>query len=476
MSARPQGPTGLEADRPDAPAEAIRELLSVLRRRIWLALAVALACVGASFAFLSVRTVSYESGAQLLVTPLPPVDETFVGIPVLRAVGPDAARPTLTMANLIDTAAIDRAAARASGVTEAEVEAAIDIEVVEGSDVIAVTATASSPEVAADIANAYVEAVIDVRGELVDDALEARVEALSSRLEDEAFADPTEQAELESRVATLRSAIDGGDPTLSIAREATVPTAPIEDPPWMVLAAAVILGCVLGAATALLRERIGSDRTLGQAAALEGLSVEVMGRVRPRDDRSGVRSAGIQALRRRVEIARQHRAGPRTIVVAASGVGTVLGSAGSELAIALARAGSEVVVIPTVAGGHGSGTDAPDLLDVVMGEPIESALRADASQPGLLRLAPPSEADASHLDGLGEQLGEVIAAAERVADWVVIETESLLDGIGALLFAPFADQLLLALDPAELTEEASAVLGDRVSVARGSTEVGLILP
>ncbi|MGH2968349.1 MAG: hypothetical protein ACRDK0_04695, partial [Solirubrobacteraceae bacterium] len=70
-----------------------------------LAIAIVLAVVGGSLAWLSVRSPVYESSAQLLVTPVPGDERSFFGLPVVREAGGDPARTLQTAATLADSTA-----------------------------------------------------------------------------------------------------------------------------------------------------------------------------------------------------------------------------------------------------------------------------------------------------------------------------------------------------------------------------------
>ncbi len=112
--------------------------------------------VAASCVWLLVRADTYEATAQLLVTPLPQDDTTFIGVQVLRE-SSEPTRTTQTAATLASSrqAAQLTADRLASGWSVERVESSIDVKPQGESSVLAITAQADNAGLAAAAPPAY---------------------------------------------------------------------------------------------------------------------------------------------------------------------------------------------------------------------------------------------------------------------------------------------------------------------------------
>ena len=104
---------------------------------------------------------SYDATASILVTPLPEGDASFVGIGTVVDTG-DPARTMQTAAALVDTPNAAAAAAHALGApwTQDSVRNAVSVSPLGASNVLNVSASASSPAGAQRLANAFAEKAI----------------------------------------------------------------------------------------------------------------------------------------------------------------------------------------------------------------------------------------------------------------------------------------------------------------------------
>jgi capsular polysaccharide biosynthesis protein len=265
-------------DGPDEPADASgpASLVRAVKRRPLVVALVALAAVGVAALWLAARSDSYEATAEVLVTPAPDDGGPTQSLPLLRTSG-DRTRIVQTAVSLLDSAGAARGAAQAlgGGWTPERVAGAVTVEPVGQTDVIAVTAQADSPALAARVANAFAQAALDARAE----ALRPRIEVLRNQLQADlqGQSDPKSQVavDVQESLSELRAVEAAGDPTLSLTRRAEPPTSSVGSSPWLLLALALVAGLVVGIGAALVADLIGPPAIAdaAQVAALAGAPV-----------------------------------------------------------------------------------------------------------------------------------------------------------------------------------------------------------
>jgi Mrp family chromosome partitioning ATPase len=240
--------------------EGLGPYFRAVRRHAALVVAIVVVAVGASVLWQSARTVSYKAIAQVLVTPLPGDEIAFLNLPVVREAG-DPTRTIQTAASLVDTHEAAALAASRLGDpwTRERVEASISVDPQGQTNIIDVTGTAEDPEVAAELANSFAKAVIEIRSRMLRRSAAAALQEARLR---RASVDPASPAatEIERSISALESFRQGPDPTLAIAELAAVPTAALGTPAMLVIISALIAGIVLGTGLALLLEITGAER------------------------------------------------------------------------------------------------------------------------------------------------------------------------------------------------------------------------
>ena len=201
---------------PDESALSIRRYVRAIRARSLVVALTTLAAVGVAVAVLATREPTYTSTAQLLVTPLPQDDRTFLGTTLLRDSG-DPTRTVQTAAALVvSPQAAERAARRVGdGLNGQAVLARVDVQPLGESNILSVSATATTSAGAARLANEYVQSALAVRDDAIRRQIDAVVEGVGPDLT------PADR----SRLAELRAVRDRGDPTLMLAQPAQAPAA-----------------------------------------------------------------------------------------------------------------------------------------------------------------------------------------------------------------------------------------------------------
>jgi capsular exopolysaccharide synthesis family protein len=423
---------------------------------------VTLATLAGAAALLSARSPNYEATAELLVTPLQQDDRTFLGIQLLRDSG-DPTRTVQTAAALIGSpiAATRTAQQLGGGQTRQSVEDAVKVEPLGESNIVGVTADASSSGAAARLANAYAANALLVRAEVLRGQVGDAIRPLSFPGRGGPLS-PEDAA----RLAELRAVRDRGDPTLSLSQAAQPPRSPTGAPSWLVLVLALVAGLTLGAIVAVLAERLDRRvRDIGELFALAAIPVlarvPTVGRSKrgkrgwpalkvPPLVRESFRTLQMQIDQRRADDGHDGR----TIVVTSPSSGDGKTTTAVCLALALVAAGHEVILLdcdlrrPDIASRLG--LDASTNLVTLLSTPAtldELLVRIDEFP--ALRVLPAvgGIADGANIELLTRRAGDIVAEARSLADYVVVDTAPLGVVSDALALTPHADDVLLVGRP-----------------------------
>ena len=128
------------------------------------------------------------------------------------------------------------------------------------SNVVAVTATASSARRAQQIANAFALATVQNRTRILHRALESIIPTIKQQVEALPLTQRTGQGSLGERLSSLQTLLAGPDPTISVESLAQLPDAPTWPNTKLSVIAGILIGLVIG---------------LGGAFALESLDPRV---------------------------------------------------------------------------------------------------------------------------------------------------------------------------------------------------------
>ena len=226
---------------------------SMALRRWWLVVIAALLAAAAAAGWSESQPRDYEATAEILVTPVGGDDQTFLGVQVLRQVG-DAGRTVQTAAAIVDSVPAARRAAGelGAGWSERRVRDEVDVQAQGATNVVAVTGRADSPGEASRLATQFARSALDVRRDQLAPQLRAAVGQTLLQLR--RFGDRSSGYvnQLRARLDNLRTAQQTGDPTLSLAEAAPVPTERGGTPTWMIVAAALLAGGLVGLAAAMV--------------------------------------------------------------------------------------------------------------------------------------------------------------------------------------------------------------------------------
>jgi polysaccharide biosynthesis transport protein len=348
----------------------LRSLLAVFRRH-WLTitLCVALACTAAVGVSLT-KEKRYSASASLLFRD-PGLDQKLFGSSYLPP-SRDPDREAATNVQLVSLEVVaDRAARRlGSGLDGPTVRRMIHVHSAGRSDVVAVTAEARDPRIAARLANVFADEYVGFRRDADRAKVREAEQLVESQLANVSGPDRNgaQARSLRERAEQLRvlAALQTGNAEL--VQRALPPTSPSSPKPIRSGALGLALGLLLGCVLALVRERL--DRRLRDPEEIESaLGLPVLASVPEsralRDPESGARALPaveaesfflLRAQLRYFNVDRDIRSVLITSASPQDGKSTVA----FHLALAAARAGDGPVVLleadlrrPTLAEQHG---------------------------------------------------------------------------------------------------------------------------
>jgi capsular exopolysaccharide synthesis family protein len=431
----------------DARESAPWRVAGALRHRWWVVLLATVLAVGVAALALSKRTDSFESTAQILVTPYTQSDPALAGIRIVRQSN-DAARDLQTATTLLTSSRAAAVVARAPGLglSAGAVEDAVSLEPLGGGNVIAVTGRSEIPATAARLANLYAQAAIAQRNIEVSNQARAAIRGI----------DNLDDNSLDAVRQQLRVLRDQGDVTLQVSQPAVVPTAPSGPSDRTVLLAALLAGLALGVAAAVLIER-GDRRVPDRAALLDGIPVPVLVGVPAQRGHSGIDQppAVREAFRTlQLQLDLQPRDGCRTLLVTSASSGDGKTTSVLNLAFALVSAGHRVIVVdfdvrkPDVAEALGL-RDPTSVTSSLAGPQSLSTVMQSAPRLPPLRVVQVTSGpgDVALLPMLTRRMQELLTEADGLADYVVIDTAPIGEVGDALPLMGHVDDVLIVGRP-----------------------------
>jgi capsular exopolysaccharide synthesis family protein len=455
---------------------ALTPYLRAIRAHKLVVAAVTLLAFAATVGWLSVRHARYQATAEMLVTPLPSDDRTFLGVQLLRDTN-DPTRTAQTAAELIDSPRAAEIAAQriGKGYTRSKVQEKILVEPKGQSYVLAVQAEAPAPQEAADLANAFVAGALDARREVLRRQVAAQLNVLQG----------STNAEDKSRVAGLKSIQNGEDPTLSLSQEAIAPSKREGAPTWLVVVLSLVAGFALGAAAAVLMELVNprireADELTDMFPAPVLARVPQMGRRARKHDVFHMPPAVREAYRSLQVQLDQDAGSSRVIMLTSASSGDGKTSTAVSLSLALVAAGHRVILMdfdlrkPDIGRVLGIGPS-EGLVGMLGSSTLEDVLVPAPKLPPLsVAPAGAGEDDFLLLTALIRELGDVMAQARSLADYVIVDTSPLGEVSDALRLLPHVDDVILVARPNNTRRSEFQQLRDLLGRS-GLPPLGLVL-
>lgn len=435
--------------------------LRTVRERKWLIVLAVLLTTAVAIVYVLRAPSVYEGEAGILVTPVPDSSEVLVSVGLISS-SVDPLRSVETVARLINTTEVARRAQQElKGVPEAngtpeDLLAQVNVTPVAESNIVSVTADAGTPDDAAAIANAFVDATIAVRTDELHQRVDDRLQQLRS----------AGNAGSQSDITELEFVRAGPDPTLQVATRAEPRPDPVSPKKALSLAAGLIGGLILGIGGAFAYQAL--DPRLRREDQLRAtFRLPILARV-PKEP--GGRGQPISPRRLSPPAVEAYRT-LRATLGARGGGGSSSGNGRSNsilitspsasegktttainLAESLALAGSKVILIecdlrkPEIGTTLGMSSDR-GVIGVLLGElRLEDALVESPLFGSDLKLLLAEQAApfASEILSLASSRNLIEDACE-LADYVVIDSAPLSEVVDALPLAASADQVLLVV-------------------------------
>jgi capsular exopolysaccharide synthesis family protein len=467
-----------------------------LREHWLLIVALVVLAVAAAATYSYTAEKRWEAEASLIVTPLDAADEVFLGTSALREGGVQS-NSVLTAARLIQTPEVAEAARELldQDLSRSELLGSIEVEPISQSSLVTIRATSDSAERAAEIANAFAEAIVAERSRLLQEDIDATIDRLEGRLDeigdDEASA--PEAAAIQQRLSALRPLVGADDPTLRIASNAVAPESAVWPRPTLSIAVALLAALLLGAGAALGLELV-SPRVNREDELLLEQRLPILARVPRLPARSiGRYLSGREPLppnaweayrTLRASLATAGPAGdfPRTVLVSSSipGEGKTLTSV--NLAITMALGGMRVILVdadlrrPMVATVFGVPARTLGLATLLTrdGDP-KKMLVAAPGHPANLRLLLASPQHAQMVDLLQrDRIERVLERLKQQADLVIIDSPPIGEVADALALADAVDTVIVAIRLGHSRRDKLNELR-RMFAQRGITPAGFVV-
>ncbi len=441
---------------PPEEQEGLSRFVQILRERIWLILAIIALTTGIAIAYVLTAPKVYEAEADLLVSPISGEQNPAYVIAGLPQESADPTRDVETAARLATTLDVAKRVQEDldTDQTPQSLQTSVRAEPIAQSDLIAITASANTPEEAQEIANSFAEQAVAERTERMRDQIDERLPALEASLEA-----GNGGAVLEDQVTQLELLRAGDDPTIEVETLADLPTDPVSPRPALSVAGGLLAGMILGIAVAfasrILDPRLRREEQLRQLYRLPILA-RIPQETSKRSDRpispKALSPSSLEAYRAlRATLAASRRGGGSRVLL-------VTGPAPSEgktttainLATSLLAAGNRVILIegdlrrPAIGRALGTAPKRGVVSVLLESVDLRDALVTDTAYGenlGLL-LADYEGGWVTELFALGAA-ERLIEDARELADYVIIDSPPLTEVVDALPLARLADDVLI---------------------------------
>jgi Mrp family chromosome partitioning ATPase/capsular polysaccharide biosynthesis protein len=457
---------------PDSEGGDLRRHLLTLRHRGWLIVVTVVLALAVAFVYVVTATPNYQASSNLLVTAVPSGGSIPTNLPGLLYQSNDPTRDIQTAATVVDSMTTAEAVKAALHLPQppATILKKISVQPVSDSNVLAVTANADTAAGAATLANSFAQQTIAVRTAQFRRAVAQQIASLKAETSSTTGASTTSanNASPAQQLTQLQALRNAAVPDMSVSAQATPPTGRTSPRATLSVAAALVVGLVLGVLGVLALEAF--DLTLRREDQLKALfRLPILARVPHEGDRRkwGLRHAPeprtpesltfptLEAFRTLRAMALASRSPgqpvPRSLLVTSAAPGEGKTTTALNLASSLVASGSSVILIegdlrkPSIGNAMGL-TARYDLTSVVTGEvPLEDALVTSPRYPNLqFLLAEGIRSKGTSGDALFLPTAtKMVRDAKELADFVIVDSPPLLAVIDALEIARAADSVLI---------------------------------
>jgi polysaccharide biosynthesis transport protein len=459
----------------------LRDYIAVLRRRRWIVVQALAVVVAVAVGVTMLQDPRYEARAQLLVEPAATGDDAVLQQALFGQ------RELETQKELVTSRPVAEIVAAELGGDIDDLLERVTVTLVRDTQILELRATSTDAEGAAATAQGFAEAYLEYRGQqavervlAATDALATREERARERLDEidrellratgsdevalqrEADRLQTELASVSATRLALTSSSDLARGAGQIVLPAEVPGAPFSPKPLRTAVLALVLGAMLGVGLAFLRDFL-DDAIRSEDQAVRASGRTVIGHIpRWRSDREDETrlvslaepaspvAESYRSLRTNIRFLTAGRS-YRSLLVTSALPGEGKSTTAGNLAVALARAGTRVLLVgadlrrPSMHKAFGIDA-APGLSDVLVGEiDLVDAIK-DVGVPNL-RVIPSGQVPPNPAELLGSPaMAQLMAELEQIADMVVYDGPPVLAVADALEIGPKVGGTLLVVD------------------------------
>jgi len=446
--------------RPPREQAGLSYYVQVLRERLWVIVAIVLTTMAAACLYLLTADDVYEADVTVLVTPAPQDDVLLNRLGVLSE-SSDPTRDIETAATLATNLSVAARAADELGTDESPSSLQDDVtaEPVASSDIVQITAQASTAGAAADLANAFGDGIVAERTAALHDEIDSLLPQLERQLASGNNAGISPDSTLESDIAQLEALRGAEDKTFSVEERATPPNSPASPRPLLTIVGALLAGLVLGIAGAFAVQSL--DPRLRREEQLRSrYRLPILARV-PKESGRKSRPLGPAALslptkeayrtlRANVTAARRNPRAPHSVLVTGSSPSEGKTTTAINLAGSLALAGNRVILIeadlrrPAIAKTLGVEVRSGVVSVMLENASIDDALiTTPAFGPALqLLLADYRGGWMSELFSL-HAAQRLLGAAKSRADYVIVDSPPLTTVVDTLPLARQVDDVIV---------------------------------
>jgi capsular exopolysaccharide synthesis family protein len=445
---------------PPEEQEGLQRYVETIRERFWLIVATVAVTTGIALLYVATATKTYEAEADLLVTPVTSDDTVLVSLGLIRE-SADPTRDVETASRLITNVDVAERVKEEIGspLAPQDLLEEVTAEPVAQSNIVAVTATANSPEGARELANAFAQGAVADKTQEFHAQIERQLPVLRAQVE--AGGDPTlGDTPIASTIAQLQLLRSGPTPDMRVETLAPLPTTQASPRPALSIAAGIVAGLILGIAAAFGSQVL--DPRLRREAQLRRLyRLPILGRI-PKEaskiDKQPLAPGRVSPVT--AEAYRTLRAtltGPsrgskgRVILITGSSPSEGKTTTAVNLAASLALAGKRVILIesdlrrPVLGDVLGARPDRGGVVSVLIeNTTLAQALTLTSSYgPNLQVLL------ADYEGGWIAELFSIPTAermiddAREMADYVIIDSPPLNEVVDALPLAMRSDDVLI---------------------------------
>lgn len=446
---------------PGGETQGLVSYFEAIRAGRWIIVSALVACLGMALLYLAQADKVYEASADLLISPQ---SDLPVAVPGVIRESSDPTRDVETVARLATSPPVSRRVIDKLGLdtTVRGVGKKVDVQPLAQSNIVTITAQGSTPEEAKRLADAFGTEFVAYRTERLHEELDPLIKNLEPLVQGTPSADqlanPSSPA---SRLQVLQSLRTGNDPSVSMESEAELPNSASSPRPLLTTAAAIIGGLVIGLVGAfalqLLDPRLRREDQLRARFRLPILArIPLERRRRPRpllpSELSLGALDGYQALRAALTTSRRDSLSGRVLLVTGPSPGDGKTTAAINLASTVAAAGKRVILIeadsrrPSI--GRALDMEAEvGLASVVTGRRyLVDALMPVGGEDAKLRVLLNAANEAPAADVLSHLSADtLLLQAQRLADWVIVDSPPLNHVAETLALAQAVDDLLIVV-------------------------------